>query len=113
MEFRAKHRYARISPTKVRLVVDLIKGRSANEALEVLSLTRKRAASFIVKVLKSAVANAGLDVNVDDLWVKDARADEGPRLKRWRPRDRGMAVPILKRTCHIALVLSDAQGVRS
>ena len=107
MEFRAKHRYARISPTKVRLVVDLIKGLSADEALEVLSFTHKRAAAFLIKVLKSAIANAGLDVDVDDLWIRDCRANEGPRLKRWRPRDRGMAVPILKRTCHIELVLTN------
>ncbi|RME03191.1 MAG: 50S ribosomal protein L22 [Planctomycetota bacterium] len=114
MEFRAIYRYARISPRKARLVVELIRGRPVNEAKEILSFTRKRAAFFTEKVLNSAIANAedlantrSEDIDTENLYVKEAVVDEGPRLKRWLPRARGHATPIIKRTCHIRIVLEE------
>jgi len=105
MEFVARHRFARISPYKVRLVLDLIRGKPVNEALTVLETSRKRGAVFVRKVLRSAIANAGLDVDVDDLFVSEVCADGGPTLKRGQARARGMWNRILKRTSHIRVVV--------
>ena len=110
MEFSATHRKARISPTKVRPVGDLIKGRSVNDALAVLQLTRKRGAYFVNKVLRSAVANAGLDVDVDDLVVSNVEVNDGPKLKRGRFRARGMWAPIWKRMCHISVTIATTES---
>lgn len=111
--FQASHKFARISPRKVRLVVDQIRGTPVQEALRVLKFHPRRAADFVEKILKSAIANAeyliterSLEVDLDTLFVREARVDSGPTLKRWRPRSRGMAVPIRRRTSHISLVLS-------
>jgi large subunit ribosomal protein L22 len=107
MEFRAVHRFARISPTKVRPTIDLIRGRRLEEALELLQFTPTRAAGFIRKVLQSAVANAGLDADAEDLYVAEARVDGGP-ARRWiLPRARGRWDRIRHRTSHITVVLSD------
>ncbi len=109
---RARHRYARIGTRKARLVADVIRGRSANEALEILEFAHQRAAAFYLRVLKSAMANAALDesVNVNRLYVSDARADEGPMLqnrKRWRPGPQGRAMPYVKRTSHLTVVVNE------
>jgi len=106
VKFTATHRFARISPTKVQRVLELIRGRSASEALQILKFSKKRGAALAYKVLASAVANAGLDVDVEDLKVTEARVDRGPHIKRWRPVSRGMAHPILKRTSHIKISVS-------
>jgi large subunit ribosomal protein L22 len=109
-EFRAKHRHARISARKVRPVADLIRGKFVNEALEELDYVHRRGSPMIEKVIRSAMANAGqdLDVDVNRLYVSDLRIDEGPTLKRWRPRAQGRVYPILKRSSHISVVLTEA-----
>jgi large subunit ribosomal protein L22 len=111
-EFRALHRYARTTARKARLVADLIRGQDVNRALETLHFCDKRAASFWAKVLRSAVANASQDeaVDVNRLFVCDARADDGPLVNnrlRWRPGPQGRAMPIRKRTSHLSLALSE------
>lgn len=111
MEFKACKKYARISPTKVRPVIDLIRGMPVNEALEVLRYNRKRGAHFVDTVLRSAMANASEDgsVEVDTLYVREARVDEGPPIKRYRIRARMMTFPIKKRTSHITVVLEEGE----
>jgi large subunit ribosomal protein L22 len=113
-EFRATHRYARMPARKARLIAGLIRGMTVNQALEQLQFSPKRAAVFYLKVLKSAVANAGQDenVNVNRLYLADCRADDGPLLQnrvRFRPGPQGRAMPIRKRTCHITIALREAQ----
>jgi large subunit ribosomal protein L22 len=104
---RAQAKWVRTSARKARLVLDHIRGRSVPEARTILAFTSRAAATDIDKVLRSAVANAeanhGLDG--DDLLVEAAYADEGPTLKRWKPRARGRVNRIRKRTCHVTLVL--------
>ena len=107
-EFTAHHRYARITQRKARLVADMIRGRSANEALEVLEFSPKRAASFYLKVLRSAMANASQDedVNLNRLYISDCRADDGPMLNnrlRFRPGPQGRAMPFAKKTSHLTV----------
>ena len=101
----ARARFVRDSPTKVRRVIELIKGRNANEALAVLRFAPQAASDSVAKVLASAMANAenNLDLDPDTLWVKNAYADEGPTLKRIRPRAQGRAYRIRKRTSHITV----------
>ena len=100
----AKHRFARISPRKVRLVTDLIRERQVGEAMDVLKFTRKRASVFVINTLKSAMANADeAEADMGRLYVSEARVDGGPTIKRWHPKDRGRAHPINKRTCHIVI----------
>jgi large subunit ribosomal protein L22 len=95
----------------VRLVTGLIAGRHVDEALELLKFTRKRASGMVGKVLKAAMADADeKEANVRELFVHEARVDEGPTIKRFQPKDRGRAHPILKRTSHI--VVTVAQGPR-
>src|SRR5580704_9216117 len=98
MEFRAQARFMRVSPQKARLVLDLIKGRRVEDALNTLVFTKKRVAATIEKLLRSALENAnylssekGIDVDVDKLYVKDAVANDGPRMKRIRPAPMGRA----------------------
>ncbi len=110
--FRAKHRYARLTARKARLIAELIRGRSANEALEILEFAPQRAAAFYLKVLKSAMANAAQDesVNLNRLIVLDARGDEGPMLNnrlRWRPGPQGRAMPFAKKTSHLTVVVAE------
>lgn len=107
-EFTAKHRYARITARKARLIADEIRGRSANDALELLQFSPKRAAAFYLKVLRSALANASQDedVNLNRLFVSDCRADDGPMLNnrlRWRPGPQGRAMPFAKKTSHLTV----------
>jgi large subunit ribosomal protein L22 len=106
-EVRAAAKFVRITPRKARLVVEHIRGRTVPEARTVLAFTERAAAREIEKLLKSAVANAEANHNLigDDLVVKAAYVDEGPMIKRWRPRARGRAARIRKRTCHITLTL--------
>jgi len=104
MAYTNLHRMARISPKKARLVVDLIRGMDVDQALITLELSKKRAAVFIRKGLEAAIANADqAEADVRTLYVSDARVDEGPTIKRFQPKDRGRAHPIMKRTSHITI----------
>jgi len=105
---RAVARYVRISPYKVRQVLDLIRGYDAERAQEILKFCERDAAIVVGKLLASAIANAEHDHAMvgDELFVSACYADEGPTLKRWRPRARGRATRIRKRTCHITLLVS-------
>ena len=114
-EFRAVHRYARLTARKARLIADLIRGKSVNQALEALEFVPQRAAAFYLRVLKSAMANASLDESVDlnALVVAECRADDGPLLNnrmRWRPGPQGRAMPFRKRTSHLTVVLREAEA---
>lgn len=111
MEAKAVLRYVRVAPRKARLVVDLIRGKRAEEALTILKFTSRHAARVIEKVLKSAVANAAQKEmgDVDTLWVSRALVDGGPVMKRMQPRAMGRANIIRKRTSHITLVLCAAE----
>ena len=106
---RATLRYLRMSPRKVRLVVDLIRGRSVDEALNLLAFSRKGAARPVAKLLQSAVANADYagEYDVDRLRVKTAYVDEGPTWRRWLPRAMGRATRIRKRTSHVTVELGE------
>jgi large subunit ribosomal protein L22 len=108
--FRAKGRYLRVSAYKVREVLDLIRGLDAERARETLRLSERDAATVVDKVLASAMANGENHhehpVAADELYVSACYADEGPTLKRWRPRARGRATRIRKRTCHITVIVS-------
>jgi large subunit ribosomal protein L22 len=105
---RAQMRFARVSATKARAVLDLIRGLPVSEAAEVLQFTERGPSVVIAKVLSSAVANAehNDELDGDNLYVAACYADEGPTLKRWRPRARGRATRIRKRTCHITIIVS-------
>ncbi len=109
MKVRAHAKHIRQSPYKVRRVLDLVRGLPVEEARHVLAFTDRRAADPVTKVLNSAVANAEHNFALDagELVVAEAFADEGPTLKRWRPRARGRATRIRKRTCHITIVVSE------
>ena len=113
-EARALQRTARQSPYKMRLVIDQIRGKTVNEALALLTFSKKHAAKQIEKVLKSAVANAenaarntNATLDVDDLFIKYAVINEGPKLKRWTPAAMGRATPVLKRTSHVEIVVAE------
>jgi large subunit ribosomal protein L22 len=108
---RAQAKWLRLSARKARLVLDHIRGRSVPEARTILAFTPRAAATEIEKVLRSAVANAeaNLGLDGDELIVHAAYADEGPTLKRWRPRARGRVNRIRKRTCHVTLVLAERE----
>ena len=108
-EARAIARHVRISPRKVRLVIDNIRGKDVNEALNILAFTSKAAAPVIAKVVKSAAANAMHNFEMDEysLYIAEAFVDAGPTLKRARPRQRGRAFPIMKRSSHITIVLRE------
>ena len=109
MESKAVAKYVRIAPRKVRVVMDLIRGKNVAEAFAILKFTPKVGADAIEKVLKSAVANAenNFDMNVDKLYVSSAFVDQGPTLKRIHPRSRGQAFKILKRTSHVTIVVDE------
>jgi large subunit ribosomal protein L22 len=111
MDVRAIQKYSRMSPAKVGQVTRLIHGKSASEALEVLRFIPRKSARLVEKTLKSALANATNNAKIaaESLKVKEAVANEGPRLKRWQPKARGSAGPIIKRTSHIQIVLTDGQ----
>jgi large subunit ribosomal protein L22 len=109
METVARAKYIRISPQKVRLVADLIRGKKVEDALNLLMFTPKSSAPVIAKVLKSALANAGQreGVDVDTLVVKRITVDEGPTMKRFRARAMGRGTRILKRMSHITIIVEE------
>ena len=110
---KAIARTVRIAPRKVRLVVDLIRGKQIGEAVAILRHTPKAASPVVEKVLKSAVANAdhNYELDINNLVVSEVFVDEGPTLKRFRPRAQGRASAINKRTSHITIVVSEKKGV--
>jgi len=116
-EYRAEARFQRVSPQKARLVLDLIKGRGVEEALTTAAFTKKRIAPVIHKLLVSAVDNAkylagerGIDLDVDNLYVKSALANDGPRMKRIRPAPMGRAYRYQRRLTHIILSVAERNG---
>ncbi|KRM98529.1 50S ribosomal protein L22 [Loigolactobacillus rennini] len=106
---RAIAKTVRIAPRKARLVIDLIRGKSVAEANAILKFTPRSASPIVAKVLNSAIANAenNFDLDAQSLVVSEAFVDEGPTLKRFRPRAKGSASPINKRTSHITVVVSE------
>ncbi|MFZ0743601.1 MAG: 50S ribosomal protein L22 [Terracidiphilus sp.] len=116
-EYRAEAKFQRVSPQKARLVLELIKGRAVQEALETAAFTKKRIAPVIHKLLISAVDNAkyvagerGIDLDVDSLYVKQALANDGPRMKRIRPAPMGRAYRYQRRLTHIVLSVAEREG---
>jgi len=111
MESSAKLKHLRIAPRKVRLVADLIRGKMASQSLVVLKYTSKKAARPMAKLLQSAIVNAKNNLQLDEnnLYISKLFVDEGPKLKRWRPRAMGRAYPIQKKTSHITLVLKERE----
>jgi len=108
MPWTAKHRFARIAERKARLVVDLIRGLPCDQAIEVLRFTHRRAAPMVSRVLKSAMAIADeQEAAMNKLYVAECRVDPGPIIKRFRPKDRGRAHPIQKRTSHIVVTVDE------
>lgn len=109
MEAKAVARTIRIAPRKVRLVIDLVRGKQVGDAFAILKHTDKAASTVVEKVLKSAIANAEHNYNMDinSLLIKEAFVNEGPTLKRFRPRAQGRAGLILKRTSHIHIVVAE------
>jgi large subunit ribosomal protein L22 len=108
MAFTNIHRGARISPLKARLVVDMIRGMPIDKAQVALQMSTKRAAVYVSAALEAAIANADqAEANIRKLYVSDARVDAGPTIKRWQPKDRGRAHPILKRTSHITVAVDE------
>jgi large subunit ribosomal protein L22 len=119
-EYRAEARFQRVSPQKARLVLDLIKGRGVQEALETAAFTKKRIAPVIHKLLTSAIDNAkyvsgeqGTDLDVDNLYVKRAIANDGPRMKRIRPAPMGRAYRYQRRLAHIIVSVAEREGATS
>lgn len=111
-EVKAIAKYVRIAPRKVRIVIDLIRGKDVADALAILKFTPKRGAVLVDKVLKSAIANAenNFDMDTDNLYVSKCFVDQGPTLKRIHPRSRGQAFSILKHTSHITVVVSEKEA---
>jgi len=114
MEFRAQSRFVRVSPQKARLVLELIKGCRVEDALNTLTFTKKRVAARVEKLLRSAVQNASylsteknVDVDLDNLYVKHAVANDGPRMKRIRPAPMGRAFRYVRRIAHIEILLAE------
>lgn len=109
MEVKASAKNIRISPRKVRLVVDLVRGAKVSDALNQLNFNKKRASEVVEKTIKSAIANAinTYELEEDNLFVKEIRVDEGVTMKRWMPRARGRATPVRKRTSHLKLILAE------
>ena len=110
MEVKAITRYVRIAPRKARLVTELIKGKPVEEALTILRFVPKKAARLVDKTLRSALANAeqNPNIDVDTLYIKRIFVDGGPTMKRWRARAMGRATKIIKRTSHITVILDEA-----
>ena len=108
MAWNAKHKFARISARKARLIADMVRGREVQDAMNILKFIPNRAAPMISQVLTSAIANANeAEAKVDLLKVNEIRIDEGPTMKRFRPKDRGRAHTILKRTSHIFVAVAE------
>lgn len=111
MEARAEAKYVRISPLKVNFICKEIRGKNVDEALTILKFTPKKGARLLEDVLKSAIANAenNLGLDRDNLVVDKAWANDGPTMKRWRPKAKGSAYPILKRTSHIGVTVKELE----
>ncbi len=111
MPVTAKLRYLRIAPRKVRLVADLIRGKSVDEAQTILNFTFKKTSLPLFKLLKSAIASAKNDFKLEELnlFISKITVDEGPKYKRWRARSRGQAAEIQKKTSHVTLFLDEIQ----
>lgn len=109
MEASAVVKYVRISPQKVKLVVDMVRGKNVEDAERILMFTQKKAAGIVKKVLKSAVANATQNPNIDEniLYVKEIFVGQGPTMRRWRARAQGRVAPIRKRMSHITVILDE------
>ena len=111
MPFQAKHRFARISPRKARLVMNMIRGRDVDDAISLLRFSKQRSSDMIEKVIRSAVANAS-EAEIptrNTLYVSEAWVDPGPIIKRFQPKDRGKAYSIHKRTSHLVVVLDERE----
>lgn len=105
---RAKLRYLRVAPRKTRLVIDLVRGKKVEDAISILTFTRRAASEPVRKLIESAIANAEAeDANVERLYVQQIYVDEGPTLRRFRPRAMGRATRINKRTSHVTCVLAE------
>ena len=111
MEARCQVRYIRISPSKVGIVADLVRGKPVREALAILRYTPKKASKVVEKAIRSAIANAenNHDMNGDLLYVSEIYVGQGPTLKRYRPRARGIAYPIQKKTSHLTVILRERE----
>jgi large subunit ribosomal protein L22 len=109
MEVKARLKFVRVSPRKAQLVADLVRGKGSEEAVNILTFTKKSAAKIIIKLLKSAIANATQkkNIDVDRLFIKKITVDQGPTMKRFQPRALGRATTIRKRTSHINIVLDE------
>jgi len=109
MEIKVKLNNLRTAPRKVRQVVDLVRGKKLSEAQSILLFTVNKSATSVLKLLNSAVASAKHEFHLEqaDLFISKITVDEGPKLKRWHPMSRGRAYPIIKRSSHIVLILSD------
>lgn len=106
---RAIFRYVRISPIKTKAVVDLVRGKDVQEAIDILKFSRRKAAQKVLKLIKSAVSNESQKggVDIDNLYIKSIEVGKGPYLKRWRARARGMAARFYKKTAHISVELAE------
>src|SRR5277367_5561362 len=111
MPFQASHRYARISPRKARLLMNLVRGRDVDDAITLLRFSKQRVSGMIEKVVRSAVANANENPNPprNTLYVAKAWVDPGPVIKRFQPKDRGKAYPIKKRTAHLVVTVDERE----
>jgi large subunit ribosomal protein L22 len=112
MSYPAKHRFARISPRKARLVMDLVRGRDVDDAIAMLKFSKQRVSGMIEKVIRSAVANANeqeTSAPRNTLYVAQAWVDPGPVIKRFQPKDRGKAYPINKRTSHLCVTIDERE----
>ncbi|MEE8430436.1 MAG: 50S ribosomal protein L22 [Candidatus Desulfatibia sp.] len=109
MEVKAVSKYVRISPRKVHIMIDTVKGKPVETALEILKFMPQKAASIVEKIIRSAVSNADQhpDIDVDSLVIRNIIADQGPTLKRFKARARGRGARILKRTSHITVILAE------
>ena len=113
METKASSKFLRQSPKKMRQVVDLVRGKNVHDALKMLGFINKKAAIFVQKVIQSAMANMIVQENsgdIDNLFIKTITVDGGPVFKRWRPAAYGRAVPRIKRTSHLTVILSDQRN---
>ena len=112
MPFQAKHRFARISPRKARLLMDLVRGRDVDDAINLLRFSKQRVSGMIEKVIRSAVANASeqeVSPSRNTLFVAQAWVDPGPVIKRFQPKDRGKAYSIKKRTSHLVVTIDERE----
>jgi large subunit ribosomal protein L22 len=111
MDVRATHKYLRMTPRKVRLVVDTVRGKPVKQALDMLKFMNRAAARAVAEVVKSAAANAEQNNHLDpaDLYIAEIHTDNAPTAKRFQPGPRGRANPILKRSSHITVVVRDRQ----